>query len=77
MTELTITEARQLLLVLPERLEESRERAVGVTRRGRPVLAILPWEFYDSLVETLDVLSDPEAVVALRSTWRTFAPVGL
>ena len=66
--ELTITEARQVLLDLPERLQESRGRAVGVTRRGRPVLAILPWEFYESLVETLDVLGDPEAVAALRSS---------
>ena len=68
MTELTITEARQLLLDLPERLKQARGRAVGVTRRGRPVLAILPWEFYESLVETLDVLGDPEAVAALRSS---------
>ena len=68
MTELTITEARRVLLDLPERLQKSRGRAVGVTRRGRPVLAILPWEFYESLVETLDVLGDPEAVAALRSS---------
>ena len=26
----------------------------------RPVLVVMPWEFYESLVETLDVLSDPE-----------------
>ena len=37
-----------------------------ITRRGRPVLAVMPRAFYESLVETLEVLSDPEMVVALR-----------
>ena len=34
----------------------------------RPVLAVMPWEFYESLVETLDVLSDPEMASALRES---------
>ena len=68
MTQLTITEARQALLDLPERLRRSREKAVEVTRRGQPVLAVLPWEFYESLVETLEVLSDPEMVTAVRAS---------
>jgi PHD/YefM family antitoxin component YafN of YafNO toxin-antitoxin module len=44
------------------------ERAVTITRRGRPVLAVIPWEFYESIVETLDMLSDPERVLALRES---------
>jgi len=28
----------------------------------------MPWEFYEGLVETLDVLSDPEMVLALRES---------
>jgi len=28
----------------------------------------LPWEFYESLVETLDVLSEPDLVAALRES---------
>jgi PHD/YefM family antitoxin component YafN of YafNO toxin-antitoxin module len=51
---LTISEARKALLDLPEKLARSPERAVTVTRRGQPVLAILPWEFHESVVETLD-----------------------
>lgn len=66
MTQLTITQARRGLLNLPERLARMSERAVSVTRRGRPVLAVMPWEFYESLVETLDVLSDPEMMRMLR-----------
>ncbi len=68
MTQLTISEARRGLLDLPEKLARVPERAVGITRRGRPVLAIMPWEFYESIVETLDVLSDPEMASALRES---------
>ena len=68
MTELTISEARRGLLDLPEKLARAPERAISITRRGRPVLAVMPWEFYESLVETLDVLSDPEMVSALRES---------
>jgi len=63
MTELTISEARKALLDLPEKLARTPERAVTITRRGQPVLAILPWEFYESIV-----LGDPEMVTALRES---------
>lgn len=68
MTQMTISEARKGLLLLPEKLARLPERAVTVTRRGRPVLAVMPWEFYESIIETLDVLSDPEMVSALRAS---------
>lgn len=68
MTELTISEARKALLNLPEKLARTPERAVAITRRGQPVLAVLPWEFYESIVETLDSLGDPELVRALHES---------
>jgi antitoxin YefM len=68
MTELTISEARKALLDLPEKLARTPDRAVTITRRGQPVLAILPWEFYESIVETLEILRDPEMVTALRES---------
>ena len=68
MAQLTISEARKALLDLPEKLARTSERAVTITRRGQPVLAILPWEFYESIVETLEVLGDPEMVTALRES---------
>jgi prevent-host-death family protein len=68
MTELTISEARKALLDLPEKLARAPDRAVTITRRGQPVLAILPWEFYESLIETLDILGDPEMATALRES---------
>ena len=55
-------------LDLPEKLARVPERAVSITRRGRPVLAVMPWEFYESIVETLEILGDPEMVTALRES---------
>lgn len=37
-----------------------------VTRRGKPEAVILSLNDYESLMETLDVLSDPRALEALR-----------
>jgi antitoxin YefM len=68
MTQLTITEARRALLDLPEQLAKTPDKAVSITRHGRPVLALLPWELYESIIETLEVLSDPDATAALRSS---------
>ena len=68
MTELTISEARKVLLDLPEKLARAPARAVTITRRGQPVLAVLPWEFYESIIETLDILGDLEMVKALRES---------
>ena len=36
------------------------------TRRGRPVLAVLPWDMYETLLETLEVLGDAELMDTLR-----------
>ena len=60
MTPLTIAQPRQALLDLPERLAKAADKAVSITRRGRPVLAVMPWELCESIIETLAVLSDPE-----------------
>jgi antitoxin YefM len=63
--EITMVDARRELTRLPERLE-SRPSTVAVTRRGKPVLAIMTWEDYEALLETLEILSDQEAVEQLR-----------
>ncbi len=64
---LTITEARSQLLELAELLNRPpATEAVTVTKRGKPVLAVMPHEFYESLVETLEVLGDVTLMQALR-----------
>jgi antitoxin YefM len=65
--ELPIIKARDRLTSLPEELAEE-PGAIAVTRRGEPVLAILPWELYESIVETLEILSDEGLMAALRQS---------
>ena len=65
MKDLPITAARDELTSLPDRLSGTHE-TVTVTRRGKPVLAILPWEEYEALVETLEIMSDEELLASLR-----------
>lgn len=63
--DIPITEARHELTSLPERLAKE-PGSVTVTRRGKPVLAILPWEFYESIIETLEIMGDREQMESLR-----------
>ncbi len=62
-----IVEARKLFTTLPEQLQsEELHSAIEITRRGKPVMAVLSWEFYESLMETLEILSDLKMVKKLR-----------
>lgn len=65
-TSLNITEARSKLLSMPRSLKEGGPHAVEVTQRGKAVLAILPFDLYESLLETLDVLAEPDLAAELR-----------
>lgn len=62
---LSITEARDRLTRLPDELAETHE-TVTITRHNEPVLAVLPWDLYEAIVETLEVLGEPETMAALR-----------
>ncbi len=63
--DISMTAARHELTSLLERLAE-QPGAVAVTRRGKPVLAILPWDLYESSVETLEILGDEALMDVLR-----------
>jgi PHD/YefM family antitoxin component YafN of YafNO toxin-antitoxin module len=63
--ELTTVNARRDLTKLPEQLG-ANPATVAVTRRGKPVLAIITWEDYLSILETLEILSDNDAIEQLR-----------
>ena len=67
MKDLPITEAREALTSLPDKLHTMHE-SVTVTRRGKPVLAILPWEEYEALTETLEVMADTSLMAELRQS---------
>jgi len=67
---ISITAARERLTGLVEQLNKERPATVQVTRRGEPVLAIMPWALYESIAETLEILGDEELMAALRQSIR-------
>lgn len=62
---ISITEARNLLTKLPEQLA-GEHAAIALTRRGKPVMALMSWDLYEAIVETLEVLADADLMAALR-----------
>ena len=39
-----------------------------ITRRGKPVLAVMPWELYEAIAETLEVMTDKDLIAELRQS---------
>lgn len=64
---LPLAEARRKLGKMSKELHDQGD-VVAVTRRGEPVLALLPWDLFESLVETLEVLSDESLLRDLRQS---------
>jgi antitoxin YefM len=69
---MSISEVQDKITRLPEQFAEDPE-AVTVTRHGKPVMAILPFNEYQSLVdtveslmETIEILQDKELMAAFR-----------
>ena len=60
---------RKELTKLPEKLE-ANPATVAVTRRGKPVLAIMTWDDYQAIMETLEILDDDKAVEQLCKSIR-------
>ncbi len=71
---LSISEAQKELMRLPEQFEEQPE-AVTITRYGKPVMSILAYDTYrslletiDSLLETIEILHDEELMATFRES---------
>lgn len=65
--QLTITQARGRLMELPGEFSRDRKlEAVEITKRGRPVLAIIPWNEYEGIRETLEILADEKMMESIR-----------
>jgi prevent-host-death family protein len=65
MTTIPLAEARAQLSQIIDEVVRTHER-VEITRNGRRAVVLLSADDYDSLTETIDVLSDPELVAAIR-----------
>ena len=62
---MTITEARKQLTKLPEQLAE-RGWAIPLTRHGTPVMALMSWDLFEAIEETLEIMSDPDTMAELK-----------
>ena len=60
-----IGEARAILTQLPEKLDATGN-AIALTRYSKPVLAVMSWDLFESIVETLEIMGDPDMMAALR-----------
>ena len=64
MEKLTITEARKRFTRLPD--ETADNRIIAVTRRNKEVMAVMSWELYEGLLETIEILADRELMENLK-----------
>ena len=56
-----------MLSQLPERLS-AENRAVALTRHGKPVLAVMPWDLFESIMETMEIMGDVDMMDVLRES---------
>ncbi len=64
MQKIPITEARNKFMKLPD--QAANNEILAVTRRNKEVLAVMSWELYEGLLETIEVLSDPDLIGHLK-----------
>ena len=59
-----LTEARNRLSEIVDDVRSTGSEFV-ITKHGRPSAVVLGYDEYESLLETLNILSDPETMAAL------------
>ena len=67
--ELPITEARAKLTQIANDLVGSQD-TVTVTNRGKPMMTLIGYEMYESIMESLEIMSDPDLMAQLRQSLR-------
>ncbi len=67
-----LTEARNRLSeIVDEVISTGADRVI--TKHGRPAAVLIGYEEYESLLETLNILSDPATMVAIAEAERDLA----
>jgi antitoxin YefM len=64
---LPVTDVKQRLLELLKKAQQYRE-SIMITKNGTPAGVLLGIEEYESLVETIEILSDPDILKSLRKS---------
>lgn len=68
-TSISITEARKEFLNFPEIFEKDKElKSIIITKRGEPVPDVFPHGYIEAIIETLEIMSDPDQLSALKQS---------
>lgn len=62
---LTVTEAKKRFLDIVESIEMGHDMYT-LTRNGKPTTIMMNLEDYESLIETIEILADPEIMKILK-----------
>ena len=65
--QLPISEARARLTQIANDLVDS-QGTVTVTNRGKPMMTLIGYEMYESIMETLEIMGDPALMAQLRQS---------
>ncbi len=68
---LPVTRVKKELLEIIKRMERLDE-AVAITRNGVPVSVMMCFDRYEGLMETIEILSDPATMKALKKSVQDF-----
>ena len=64
MQKLSITEARNQFMKLPDKTTDNE--IIAVTRRNKEVMAVMSWELYEGLLETIEILADAKLMSDIK-----------
>lgn len=67
MKQISIAEARKKITKLEEEFSDE-EKIISITKHNKPAFAVMPWDFYETLMETLEVMKDKELVSQLKES---------
>lgn len=70
--QVSLADAKSRLSEVVDRVEGEHDRIV-ITRHGKPAAVLIATEDLEALEETLDLLSDPEAMASLRRAEKDIA----
>jgi PHD/YefM family antitoxin component YafN of YafNO toxin-antitoxin module len=62
--QMSISETRKRITSLENEL--SYEDTISVTNHGKEIFALIRWDTYESIAETLDIISDEDSMNDLR-----------
>ena len=67
MKQMNIAEARKKITKLETEFTDE-EKIISVTKHNKPILAVMPWDFYETIMETLEVIKDKELMLQLKNS---------